>query len=157
MPNDLDDIESFWEGLRPNREVEPEPAQSLYSQTPDSRYLDVSNMIGLTMSSVIGQIGGDSLRFTSTSGTEFELYHEPDCCESLRIEDIIGDLEDLVGYPLVESEELTSEPEPELSYQPESYTWTFYRFSTVRGTVTIRWLGESNGYYSEGVDFRRLP
>ena len=45
-------------------------------------------------------------------------------------------------------------PKPESA---DSYTWTFYRFSTVKGTVTVRWFGESNGYYSESVSYREEP
>ena len=68
--------------------------------------------------------------------------------------------DDLVGTPILMAEEVTNEPNvnpegvPIPEYQ-DCFTWTFYKFATIKGYVTIRWYGESNGYYSESVDFIR--
>jgi hypothetical protein len=89
----------------------------------------------------------------------FTFYHEEDCCECVQVEDVVGDLNDLVGKPLdiVEEVEHVSDFTPagvEPPEDPDSYTWTFYKFATIKGWVDVRWLGESNGYYSESVDFK---
>jgi hypothetical protein len=88
--------------------------------------------------------------FELEDGSEYELYHGQDCCESVHVEDIAGDLSDLVGEVVVAEESSNRDNPPE---HAESHTWTFYRIGTVKGTCVIRWLGESNGYYSESVDF----
>jgi hypothetical protein len=78
-------------------------------------------------------------------------YHSQNCCESVYIEDICGDLNDLVGVPLLEAEEVSDYDADPLYEGEESYTWTFYKFATRKGFVTVRWYGSSNGYYSESV------
>ena len=76
------------------------------------------------------------------------LTHHQDCCESVWLEDICGDLEDFIDAKILTFEEI-SETMP-TAY--ESGTWTFYRIQTTKGEVVLRWCGESNGYYSERVD-----
>jgi hypothetical protein len=108
------------------------------------------NMIGKTIGVITGKVGHDEMRFVADDGSSFMFYHVGDCCESVQIEDIIGDLSDLIGSPLVQAEEVSMD-EPYAG--SDSYTWTFYKFSTAKGSVTVRWLGESNGYYSESVSY----
>lgn len=85
-----------------------------------------------------------AIYFECTDGTKWVLHHEQDCCEDVHIEDICGDLNDLVGEPLTIAEEASHYSEV------ETCTWTFYRFAA-KGNVTIRWYGTSNGCYSEAV------
>jgi len=114
--------------------------------------MSVSKMIGKTMVSV-KQIDNDRIEFVDTEGIEYALYHQQDCCESVYIEDVVGDLQHLVNAPLYMAEEVYSSDEPkkheDSEYTDESFTWTFYKFATVHGYVTIRFYGSSNGYYGE--------
>jgi hypothetical protein len=118
--------------------------------------MSIATLIGLTLTEVTGAHDNEEMRFKSSDGREFRMYHEEDCCESVYIESITGELSDLIGSPILLAEESASETTPEgftHSYEPESQTWTFYKLATIKGYVDIRWFGSSNGYYSERVNF----
>ena len=114
---------------------------------------EMSAMIGATLDRVEGGVGAERMTFHATDGRAFSFYHAQDCCENVRVEDVCGDLSDLVGSPIVQAEEVSNADEPATPEHADSFTWTFYKYATSKGAVTVRWLGESNGYYSEGVDF----
>ena len=110
-------------------------------------HVDVSEMLNQTFTSV--RSDEESVTFENDK-VRYTLYHQQDCCESVVVEEIIGDLDDLENLPLLIAREDTNAEGEELP-NSESYTWTFYNFATYKGYVTIRFLGESNGYYSEDV------
>ena len=120
--------------------------------------VEISELVGKTMKSVKQLQGedGDELTFITVEGEVYVFVHDQDCCESVKIEDITGDLEDLVGSPLLQADESASQDTDRPDRWSENWTWTFYKFATNKGYVTVRWLGESNGYYSESVDLYRL-
>lgn len=95
----------------------------------------------------------DSTLTFENSTERYVFSHHQDCCESVYIESIVGDVQDLVNTPILIAEESAGDTPADSDASPsESYTWTFYKFATFKGYVDIRWLGESNGYYSESVD-----
>lgn len=99
--------------------------------------------------------GSDYLTIRCDSGRVFRMFHEQDCCEVVQIVDIDGEEADLIGGYVINAEAVVGETpaDDEDRHYDESYTWTFYKIDTNKGGVTLRWLGESNGYYSEEVSF----
>lgn len=90
------------------------------------------------------------------SGAVMGMYHHQDCCETVEIEEIAGDIEDLLFTPL-NVFDIRTQKDDKPTYD-DSGTWTFYTLRTIKGTVDIRWYGSSNGYYSEEVTLDvRLP
>ena len=122
--------------------------------------MNIKELIGKTIVSIVGmEKGSEEITFTTLDGKQYKMYHEQDCCENVTIDDVCGDVMDLIGSPLLLAEERTSEENPpdfkDVECQ-ESFTWTFYHFATINGYLDLRWYGESNGYYSESVDFKEI-
>lgn len=116
--------------------------------------MNISVLLGKTLRA-IERNGDEQLVFVVDDSEKYVMYHAQGCCESVHLEDVTGELNDLVGSPILEAEEADNDfPAPKGEYV-DSYTWTFYKLGTIKGRVTLRWLGESNGCYSESVDFER--
>jgi len=146
---------------------------------------------GKTIAEIIGlEKGSEQVWFNCSDGTKFKMTYYDDCCASCSIEDIIGDVADIINSEILLAERVSScEPDEKLiekrkyeyeikcsewkakgldyrqySYGPsesngwrqESETWTFYKLSTIKGSLTIRWYGQSNGYYSESASFEQV-
>lgn len=134
----------------------------------------IEKLTGKTLIKIIRE-DDDEIIFICNDGTKYKMYHIPDCCETVTIDDINGDLDDLIGTPILLAEEIQNkdfekqwaetfrivkdkwgrdiEQNSEGTQYPDSHTWTFYKIATIKGYVDIRWYGESNGFYSESVDF----
>ena len=98
----------------------------------------------------------DIILFTDSENIKYKMYHDQNCCESVYIEAVVGDLEDLLNSPITLALESSNSEDPPTEDSDESYTWTFYKLATVKGYVDIRWYGSSNGYYSESVNFEQI-
>ena len=116
------------------------------------KFVDVSILKGKILKDIKIE-GNENIFFIDEDGIEYKMFHDYDCCENVYIEDICGDINNLIGSKIIMAEEVINRDLPPLNKYDKSYTWTFYKFATVKGYVTIRWYGESNGYYSEKVDF----
>jgi hypothetical protein len=113
----------------------------------------IEDMVGKVFTSIRNE---DTELVFENATERFVFFHAQDCCEHVSIEDVCGDLEDLVGEPLLMAEEVSCETPVDFNEaEHESVTWTFYKFATRKGYVDVRWLGESNGYYSESVSLGR--
>jgi hypothetical protein len=115
-------------------------------------------LTGLTITEITGlAVGSEDVTFKTAEGRTFVMHHSQDYCETVLVEDVNGDVADLIGTPILSAVEESSNEDP-ADYKNtdgyrDSFTWTFYRLTTIKGTVVVRWLGESNGYYSESVYF----
>lgn len=116
---------------------------------------EIYELVGETIAEVKVSYDNREMVFLTEGGDAYRFYHLQECCEEVQIGDIWGDLEDLVGSPVLLAEEKVinagySGSDNHGDFQ--HHTWTFYEFATQKGYVTVRWCGSSNCYYGEKVN-----
>lgn len=116
-------------------------------------YVNITELIGKTIQHIeYNSILAEEIKFIISEEEKYRMYHDQSCCEQVNVEDIVGELDWLIGSPILRAEERTNHNEDD----DISSTWTYYEIATLKGSVTIRWYGTSNCYYSESVNFERM-
>lgn len=113
---------------------------------------NLESLVGETLS-YIDTDDSDEIMLTTTSGRKIHIYHQQDCCESVGIVDTVGNWHNLIGKVVIEASKDFDECNGECC---DSCTHTRLTFKVNDATVISKWIGESNGYYSEGVDIEEL-
>lgn len=132
----------------------------MYISLAKMEFANFEDLAGKTLAQVDvnwDDYNDDYIKFVTTEGETFLMYHEQECCESVSIESIEGELVNLLNHPILLAEEVTESGKIDDEDEWDgTQTWTFYKLATIKGYVDIRWNGSSNGYYSESVSFVKL-
>lgn len=116
-------------------------------------------LIGETITNIVGIRNGepcglekdaDEITIETASGRKFRFYHQQACCESVDVRSVTGDLANIIGQVITEAIETIK---PNADGYCDSATETTFVLTTDSGSLTIFWVGESNGYYGEDVSF----
>lgn len=115
-----------------------------FNNSCDFEYLVGKTVVKQEMASFRGN---DAIVLTLEGGERFVMTHYQDCCENVGLEDTTGSWDDIVGQKVMSVYENSNGNETVYGHE----TYTFYTINTFKGSVTLRWYGSSNGYYSESV------
>lgn len=155
--------------LRNNKDSEFEEAQeggmvnAMSNYDKNRKDIEIDYLLGKIIKKITIKENedGDELHL-ETENEIVVMLHDQDCCEEVYIEDICGEIGNLKDSPIIVAEKRTLSHEDDDKWDrvndwDKSYTWTFYELATIKGAVTIRWYGASNGYYSERVSIIKVP
>ena len=123
-----------------------------YNSKGYSSPIAIEQLNGMTITAVVYKEDDESLLIHLNTHV-LEMIHHQGCCETVYLADVVGSFEDLIGYPLLE----VSESIVDIGNSDISSTASYYNFKTVKASVQLRWIGESNGFYSETVDCYLYP
>jgi hypothetical protein len=126
------------------------PDYYLYTEVP------FQDMVGKTFTRIEHIKDGQERIFFYSDKYVYRMMHEQNCCENVIVDEVHGDIGDLIDTPILDAYLSTNEGHiTETQYENEHYTWSFYTIRTIKGSVTLKRYGTSNGYYSEEVNFSR--
>jgi len=107
---------------------------------------------GKKITGIIGmQKDSEEITLQFEDGTTLMFFHNQDCCEVVEVAQVDGIVDRHIGTTFTELRVKVDGRRGDFN-RDESETWTFYTLITSKGYLDFRWIGSSNGYYSEKVD-----
>lgn len=97
----------------------------------------------------------EAILFTTSCGRKFLLRHAQDCCESVTIHSIAGDLQSLIGQRITIFKTETDNQLPE-GFVPETEPESFSRTIITINNIVITCVGLSNGCYDETMQCEEI-
>ena len=125
--------------------------------------ITMEELVGKTVTAVRKETNTHNMETTvlvfefAADNMKLVMGHYSDCCETVDLEDVVGDFEDLIGNPLLVSVSESNYAGSDCNDENVSETWTYYKMDTIKGGITLRWYGTSNGYYSEEISLAWKP
>lgn len=116
--------------------------------------MDIKELCGEILTNI--DIDDDYILLTTVSGRKIQIFHYQDCCESVSIESVEGNIVNLTGKVLIDVSERIDDSDNPPKDCDESWTRTIHTFKTNDETVIVKWIGISNGYYSENVTIEEI-
>jgi hypothetical protein len=113
--------------------------------------IDINDLVGQTIVSIDNLEYNSSCVYFNTEKYIFTMFHEPQCCESIYIDDICGDISDILNTPIIAAYESFKEKNffsSKIGELSPHDNWTFYNIATVKGDLSIIWRGEQSNYSS---------
>jgi len=117
-----------------------------------SKSAKMEDLLGLTPTAIKIKPDKTEVQILMQGGRTFRFFHFQDCCENVQLEDWLN-WEQLIGHPILKAYKTSTQKN---TIYGDSETWTFYTLGNHITTTVMRWLGESNGYYSEDVDLEKI-
>ncbi len=109
--------------------------------------LSIDVLLGKTITHVQGlQVNSEEVILTTQCGNVYQMGHVQEGDEHISLYSLRGNLDDVLHTPIVSVEE---DIDDDSCDSPVSRTWTYYRIVTAKGAFSIRWLGISDGNYSD--------
>lgn len=93
--------------------------------------------------------GSQEVYFECEDGTKYFLYHYQVCSEKVYIEEIAGNINDIIGCKINIADVVTSG-------NSNIFLQTFFTLSSDKGSLIFRWIGESVGSVLVDVSFNEV-
>ncbi len=124
--------------------------------------VEISDLVGKKITKVEGLEEGSEMVIIYTDCDHTYMFnHEQICCEDVELNDFECDVEMIVGAKIISADVAKnknhfSESKDSPNEEFATWTWSFYKIETDKGEIWMRWIGGSNGAYSEEVSIFRV-